>query len=227
MQARLILRSTIALKFLVALTGLFMVIFLIGHLMGNLEVYAGPKATNDYAAMLKSFPKALWGFRIALIAAVIIHIITTIVLSRRNLNARSQSYALKKSRKASLNSRTMMLSGITIFAFVAYHLAHYTLGITNPEYMLLHDNLGRHHVYNMVIMGFSNAWISAFYIIAQALLGFHISHGISSAARTLGISDARRFELIKRGGQIFAAFVALLFISIPCAVLLGVLTLEV
>jgi succinate dehydrogenase / fumarate reductase cytochrome b subunit len=203
-----------------------MIVFLLAHLLGNLEIFAGPEATNNYAAMLRTFPKGLWLFRILLIVAVFIHIGVTIFLSRRNVAARSQPYALKHSRKALLNSRTMMFTGLTILAFVAYHLAHYTWGITNPEYSLLHDDQGRHHVYNMIIMGFSNPLVAAFYIIAQAFLAFHISHGISSAARTLGLSDARRFMIVKRCGQIFASLLALLFMSIPFAVLLGFLPLD-
>ena len=227
MQARSACYSTIGLKFLVAFTGLFMIFFLIMHLLGNLEVYAGPEAANQYGVLLRTFPKFLWGFRIALLLAVIIHIWVTVILTRRNQEARIERYAVKKSRKATLNSRTMMLSGLTILVFVLYHLAHYTLGITNPEYNLLHDNLGRHHVYNMVVMGFSNPVISGFYILAQVLLAFHISHGISSAARTLGLSSSKRFESIKKLGSIFSWTIALLFISIPVAVLLGALPLDV
>jgi len=218
--------STIGLKFLVALTGLFMILFLVVHLLGNLEVFSGPDATNQYGVMLRTFPKVLWFARILLIIAVLVHVWVTVILTRRNQQAREQNYALKKSRRATLASRTMMLSGLTILAFVAYHLAHYTLGITNPEYATLHDNLGRDHIYNMVVMGFSNIWVSGFYILAQALLAFHLSHGISSAARTLGLSNAKRFKLVKFCGQVFAWGLALLFMSIPVAVLIGALPLD-
>lgn len=227
MQLRKACNSTIGLKFLVALTGLFMILFVVVHLLGNLEIFSGPQATNEYGAMLRTFPKVLWGFRIALIVAVVIHVWVTITLTRRNKRARDVLYTMKHSRKATLSSRTMMLSGLTILVFVAYHLAHYTLGITNPEYDLLHDQEGRHHVYNMVVMGFSNPFIAGFYIMAQALLALHLSHGISSAARTLGLSCPRRFSLVKKCGQIFAVVIALLFMSIPCAVLLGALPLDV
>ena len=226
MQTRSLCRSTIGLKFLVALSGLFMLLFLVVHLLGNLEIFSGPDATNQYGVMLRTFPKVLWAARILLIIAVVTHVWVTIVLTRRNAQAREQSYALKRSRKATLSSRTMMLSGLTILAFVIYHLAHYTLGITNPEYAALEDHEGRFHIYNMVVMGFSNIWVSGFYILAQALLACHLSHGISSAARTLGLSCAKRFKIVKQCGQIFAWSLALLFMSIPIAVLLGLLPLD-
>ncbi len=217
--------STIAKKLVVALTGLFMVFFLIMHLLGNLEIYSGPDATNSYGALLRTFPKVLWGFRIALIVSVISHVWLTISLTRYNQKARPQAYALKKSRAARLNTRTMMVSGLTVLCFVLYHLAHYTLGITNPEFALLHDAYGRHHVYNMVVLGFSNPLIAGFYILAQALLAWHISHGISSAARTLGLADPCLYKIVRRFGVGLATIIALLFISIPLSVLLGFLPL--
>lgn len=218
--------STVGKKWLVALTGLFMIFFVVAHLLGNLGMFSGAEATNQYAAFLKSVPKLLWGFRIALLGAIALHIWLTIDLTQRNRRARPESYLNKKSRKASFNSRYMLVSGLTVLAFIAYHLAHYTLGFTNPEYATLHDHEGRHHVYNMVVMGFSNPLVSGFYILAQILLAFHISHGISSATRTLGLSDRVVYERVRGAGVIFSAVIALLFISIPVAVLLGYLPLD-
>ncbi len=218
--------STIAKKWLVAITGLFMVFFVIGHLIGNLGMFSGPEATNQYAAFLKSVPKILWGFRIALIVSIVMHVWLTIDLTQRNRRARPKNYLNKQSRKASLSSRYMLLSGLTVLIFVAYHLAHYTFGITNPEFAALHDQEGRHHVYNMVVMGFSHPLVSGFYIIAQCLLAFHISHGISSAARTLGVSDRVLYERTRKAGTILSTAIAILFISIPVAVLIGYLPLD-
>ncbi|HXW60781.1 MAG TPA: succinate dehydrogenase cytochrome b subunit [Myxococcota bacterium] len=218
--------STIGKKILVAITGLFMLLFVIMHLIGNLEVYQGPAATNAYAALLRQFPKVLWGFRILLIVAVVVHIWVTISLTKRNRDARPIAYNRKRSRKATLTSRTMLLTGLTVLVFVCYHLAQFTLSITNPEYDRLFDLEGRHHVYNMVVLGFSNLWVSLFYIIAMAMLAFHLSHGISSAARTLGVAEPKLFGLIHRSGLLFSWLIAVLFISIPIAVLLGFLPLD-
>ncbi|HXW53569.1 MAG TPA: succinate dehydrogenase cytochrome b subunit [Myxococcota bacterium] len=222
MRVLAIFSSTIGKKFLVALTGLFMVVFLLLHLAGNLEIFSGQDAVNQYAAFLRTMPKVLWAFRIALIVAVVLHIYLTISLTTRNQNARKERYHLKRSRKATLSSRTMMLSGLTILAFVCYHLSHYTLGITNPEFMALTDAHGRHDVYNMMVMGFRNPLISGFYILAQILLAFHLSHGVSSTARTLGVSSAVLYDNIRVLGFIFAFVIAVLYISIPLSVLLGI-----
>lgn len=216
--------STIAKKWLVALTGIYFILFLIGHLLGNLEIYSGPSSLNQYSILLRTFPKALWIIRISLIFALIIHVYFTISLTRVNNISRKDKYFLKRSRKASLSSRTMLLSGLTVLFFVLYHLAHFTLGFINPDLFKLIDHNGHHHVYNMVILGFSNPLVSLFYIFAQLLLAMHVSHGFSSAARTLGVSDEKHFFLIKTFGKFFAISVAILYISIPLSVLFGLLT---
>lgn len=219
-------KTVVGKKIIVAITGLFMIMFLIMHLLGNLQIFSGPDAINQYAALLKSMPKIVWSFRIALIMAVFAHISLTISLTNANKRARPEGYQVKQSRKASFMSRTMMISGLTVLAFIAYHLAHYTIGLVNPEYMQLTDAQGRHHVYNMMVMGFSNPVVSAFYIVAQLLLASHVSHGISSATRTLGLGDQRLYLLIQRIGVIFAGIIAVLYISIPVSVLIGCIHLD-
>lgn len=218
--------STIGKKFLVAISGLFMIFYLILHLAGNLEIFSGPSAVNQYASFLRTIPKALWAFRIALIAAVVIHIWATMSLARLNNQARIDPYHLKKSRKANLSSRTMMVSGLTILAFVLYHLAHYTIFLVNPEFHNLVDAQGRHHVYNMMVLGFSHPLVSAFYVVAQILLACHLYHGVSSALRTLGLADHVLYEKMRILGMIFATLMAVLFITIPISVLFGFLPFD-
>lgn len=226
MTSKNIFCTSVGKKFLVALTGLFMVFFVVGHLLGNLNVFLGPDAINEYAAFLKSIPKVIWGFRIALLLSIAVHIWLTIDLTKTARAAKPIKYQQSNVRKASFSSRFMLISGLTILAFVAYHLAHYTFGLTDPDLMNLHDDQGRHHVYNMMVMGFSHPLVSGFYMVAQAFLGFHLSHGVSSAARTLGLSDRNLFSKIHKGGIVFAVLVSALFISIPLAVLGGFLTLQ-
>lgn len=218
--------TTIGKKIVVAITGLFMILFIVTHLLGNLQIFMGPNAVNSYAAWLKTVPMLVWSFRIALIVSVIAHIAVTISLTKDNMRARPMPYQQKKSRKASVMSRTMLLSGLTVLAFVIYHLAHYTLGITHPEYLTLTDNQGRHHVYNMMVMGFSNPLIAGFYILAQVLLASHLSHGISSATRTLGVSNAHLYGALQKIGLIGAVIIALLYITIPLSVLCGFVGLD-
>jgi succinate dehydrogenase / fumarate reductase cytochrome b subunit len=218
--------TTIGKKILVAITGLFMIVFLIAHLAGNLEIYSGPKALNDYSAFLRTMPKILWSLRIILLLALITHVYLTISLSRLSNNSRPVGYALKTVRKASISSRTMMLSGLTVLAFVLYHLSHYTWGIVDPELMGLVDEQGRHNTYNMLVMGFSSPIVCGFYILAQVLLAFHLSHGFSSTARTLGVKDPDLYQKIRIGGIAFSGIVALLYISIPCSVLFGFIVFD-
>lgn len=225
MKEHMFFTTSIGKKILVALTGLFMIVFLVAHLAGNLEIFSGPDAINQYAAFLKSVPKLVWSFRILLIVSVIAHVFLTINLTINNRKS-AVKYHVKKHTRSSLSSRTMMLSGLTIITFVLYHLAHYTFGLTNPQEYNLVDHEGRHHVYNMVVLGFSHPLVSSFYILAQGLLAFHLSHGVSSAARTLGVASAQIYQKIKIIGVLFAVTIATLYISIPVAVLVGVLPLD-
>jgi succinate dehydrogenase / fumarate reductase cytochrome b subunit len=138
-----------------------------------------------------------------------------------NRAARPVRYIGKQSRAATLASRTMLSGGLVLLAFVLYHLAHFTWGITNPEYAVLHDGKGRHDIYTMIVLGFSNIYVTVFYILAQVCLVFHLSHGFGSAAQTFGLTSCGRARLIRRGGQILACLIGLGYISIPVAVMMG------
>jgi len=215
--------TTIGKKILVAITGLYLIVFLIIHLLGNLEIFSGPEAINRYGAMLREFPKILWLLRITLILSVLVHIYLTISLTMENRQKRPEKYFIHRNKQATFASRTMMITGLTVLFFVLYHLAHYTFGLVDESLIKLHDHQGRHNVYNMMIFGFRNPLVSGFYILAQGMLAFHLSHGISSAARTFG-ANKKIFQNVNRWGKIFAYAIALLYISIPLAVLFGFLT---
>jgi succinate dehydrogenase / fumarate reductase, cytochrome b subunit len=219
--------SSIGSKTIMAVTGLFLILFLVVHLCGNLQMFSGHDAVNDYAALLKSFPKLLWGMRIALITAFVLHIATSIKLSIKNRMARPITYEKNQPIRSTLASRTMLLSGLVVLSFVLFHLAHLTLGWIHPEYANLMDLQGRHHVYNMTVLGFQNIYISSFYIIAQILLCMHIGHGFSSAVQTLGLSvDSKCAILLRRFGVCFSLFIAILYVSIPASVWLGIIQTE-
>jgi succinate dehydrogenase / fumarate reductase cytochrome b subunit len=127
--------------------------------------------------------------------------------------------------QASLASRTMIWTGLIIFAFIVYHLLHFTLLWTHPEYHALTDSLGRHDVFSMMVLGFQNTFISIFYLVAVGLLTYHLSHGFASMFQTIGWNDKkydRRFRLI---GNLLAVFLFVGYASIPIAVMTGVITL--
>lgn len=213
--------SSIGRKWIVALTGIVLVLFVIGHLLGNLSLFAGPDAMNAYAAFLKSTGELLWVVRIVLLTCVILHIWFTITLWRENRGARPSKYAVKNDLGTTVYARLMRLSGLTVLAFVIYHLAQFTWQSFNPEYKTWVDAQGRHDVYRMVVTAFSCPLVSAFYILAVGLLGMHLSHGIASLFQTLGISNRRLRPVFERGGRILAWILFAGFASIPASVLFG------
>jgi succinate dehydrogenase / fumarate reductase cytochrome b subunit len=215
------LSSTVGTKFLVALTGALLVAFVIGHMLGNLQIYLGPEAINSYAVFLKSKPGLLWGARLGLLAAVIIHIWGISRLSLRNQEARPESYALKRAVASSFSSRTMLLSGAVLLAFIVYHLLHFTIGATNPQQFRLIDELGRHDVYSMTILGFQQPLVAISYILAMGILGLHLAHGIASIFHSMGWSRPKTAPLIELAGRLVALLLVIGFISIPISALLG------
>lgn len=211
--------SSLGKKLLVAVTGAGLFLFVIGHLVGNLQIFLGPEAINRYGNFLQTTPEILWQARIGLLAFVIIHIWTSIALTLENRAARATPYEVKEVVAASLASRTMIWSGLIILAFVLFHLAHYTLLIVHPEFRDLHDAHGWHDIYQMMILGFSNGWVSGFYVLAIGLLCFHLSHGIGAMFQTLGLKNEAYALIIDRCAIVIAVVVFLGYISIPLAVL--------
>ena len=204
-----------------------MVGFIIAHLVGNLQIFLGPgDAThpaqiNSYAKLLKDLGELIWIARIALLVAIVAHIVTTIQLTLENRKAKGAGYQHKASVQAKRSTKTMMWSGSYILCFVVFHLAHYTLLVVHPEFRNLHDAHGLHDVYAMLLIGFSNPIVSAFYIVGMLLLCSHLSHGIGSLTQTLGIQTAKLSCLFQCGGRILAILLAIGYISIPVAILAG------
>ena len=211
--------SSLGKKFLVAVTGAGLFLFVIGHLVGNLQIFLGPESINRYGHFLQTTPEILWPARVGLLAFVIIHIWTSIALTLENRAARATPYEVKEVVAASLASRTMIWSGLIILAFVLFHLAHYTLLIVHPEFRDLHDANGWHDIYQMMILGFSNGWVSGFYVLAIGLLCIHLSHGVGAMFQTLGLKNEAYALIIDRCAVVIAVVIFLGYISIPLAVL--------
>ena len=211
--------STIGKKVVMAVTGVVLFGFTIGHMLGNLQVYQGPEKLNAYAAFLKATPALLWGVRIILLVSVIAHIWAAVSLTNTNSRARPVGYANRSWREGSYASRTMMWSGPILFLFIVYHLLHFTTGQVHPQF-------DEHDVYANFIIGFQDWRVSAFYILGMAALGFHLWHGAFSFFQSLGL----RNPAWVRGMRIFATtttlIVTLANISFPLAVLGGFLQLE-
>ena len=211
--------STLGKKAVLAVTGLMLFGFVIGHMLGNLQVFLGPDAMNDYAIKLHSLGGLLWVVRAILLGALLLHIMMVAQLYSRSLAARGVRYKVKKSIATTYAASTMWLSGVLLLLFVVYHLAHFTVpGVPMGNY----EHLGYQHVYTNVINGFSVPWVVAIYVAAQVVLGMHLSHGAWSRMQTLGFSHPRydgRKKQIARG---LAALIVIGNISIPLAVLAGI-----
>jgi succinate dehydrogenase / fumarate reductase cytochrome b subunit len=216
--------SSVGAKVVMAVTGLGLWVFIVGHLAGNLAMWAGRDVMNHYSAALKAAPQLVWAVRAALLIGFPIHIVSAIRCARLNRSARPVPYVHRLRTPASLASRTMQLSGGLVLAFFLYHLAHLTLHLTNPsDVTLLAD--GSVDVYAMVVRGFSVWWISAIYIVGQLLLAQHLSHGISSLFQHLGLWGKAWTPFVHKLGFFVGHGIAIAFSSIPIAVLLGVLRL--
>ena len=214
-------RSSLGKKYIMAITGFLLFLFVIVHMLGNLQVYLGPEPMNAYAALLKSKPALLWTARVGLLVLAILHITSAVQLAAENRAARPERYAEGKPI-ASFASRTILVSGLIIFAFVIYHLMHFTFGVTNPEFMRLEDLNAQHDVYRMVVLGFSNPWVTAFYLISMGLLCLHLSHGLSSMFQSLGIRSKANLRLVTGFARAAALVVFIGNCSIPISILAGV-----
>ena len=216
-------QSSIGKKWIVALTGLILVGFVVGHLLGNLQVFLGQETLNAYAESLQNLGKLLWVARIILLIAFVVHIVTTILLAIQNRAARPQKYAVNATVNPRLAAKTMLLSGLTLIAFVIFHLLHFTTRSIYPDWQTWRDALGRPDVYNMVIAGFQNPLASGFYVIAMFLLCLHLSHGIQSFLQTIGGRTRKLAQPISKASPILAGLIFAGYVSIPVAVLLEIL----
>ncbi|MHC4938270.1 MAG: succinate dehydrogenase cytochrome b subunit [Planctomycetota bacterium] len=217
-------RSSIGAKSVMAVTGLLLFLFLIGHLAGNLLIFKGSDAINSYAQGLQNLGPGLWIVRLGLLAVFVAHIWTAIKLTAENKEARPVRYQKEDTLKATWASRYMMLTGMVVLAFVVYHLLHFTFHQFGPRGTpteVLADGTKRVDVYTMVIKGFRDPMISITYLIAHALLLSHLLHGIQSLGQTLGWNHDAVRPLVKKGLPGLAVLVVLGKVCIPLSILLG------
>ena len=197
-------RSTVALKLLMAVSGMLFILFVLGHMYGNLKAFSGHQAYNEYAEHLRTLGEPilpregfLWILRAGLIAALIVHVTCAVILWRRSTRARTVKYVVSPVKHSSLAGRSMRWGGVTLFVFLVWHLVNFTVGKvnvrggpTNDPYVLLVDT-------------FTVWWSTALYLAAMVALGLHLWHGTWSAAQTLGLTSTagRRHFRESHGGD--------------------------
>ncbi|RPI67696.1 MAG: succinate dehydrogenase cytochrome b subunit [Ignavibacteriae bacterium] len=216
-------RTTIFQKWVMAVTGIFLVLFLAGHLAGNLLVFLGPDAINEYAVGLRELfhGAAIWVMRAGILLAFVLHIRAGIILAGRNRAATASSYSKVERRSSTVASRSMAYTGVLIAVYVLYHLAHFTWGTAHPDVYNFTDAAGHHDVYRMVVASFQQPLLTALYTIAMIVTGLHLNHAISSAFQTLGVSHPRYTRLIRMAGPMLGIVLVLGFLSVPLAIMFG------
>ncbi len=220
-QPQAVYKTSIGKKIIMAITGIIFVGFITGHMLGNLQIFLGQDRLNTYAEALQGLGVLLWFIRAFLLAFIAFHIILGVIVYFENRASRPIRYVRVHNVESNLASRNMIFTGLLILFFVVYHLLHFTMIVTNPEYAALKDSLGRHDVYSMMILGFQNYIISGVYILAVMFLSFHLSHSLFSLFQTLGLNNAAWMPRLRLISNVFAILIFIGYVSIPVGILLN------
>ena len=215
-------KSSIGKKWLIALTGLVLIGYVIGHLVGNLQIFMAPEQINSYARFLHSNPTFLWVVRLFLIACLVLHVVTTLKLVAENRAARPEAYARKNHVQATLAARSMAISGLVVLAFLVFHLLHFTIRDIDRGFRPRADGgilATEYDVHTMVIRGFlGHPLITGFYLLGLFLLCLHLSHGFSSLLQTVGLNSRRSMAPLTWAGRALAWLLFAGYAFIPVAV---------
>jgi succinate dehydrogenase / fumarate reductase cytochrome b subunit len=221
-----IFSSSLGKKYIMAVSGLVMFLFVIGHLAGNLQFFLGAESINRYGHFLQSNPELIWPARIFLLLMIGLHIWSAIQLSAENKAARPVPYANWNPTTASYASRTMLMSGIIIFVFIVYHLLHYTFVIKSvnftggQDFATFEDPEKRHDIFKMMVVGFRQPLVSIFYVVGIGLLCLHLSHGVSAMFQSLGWKNKVYGPCLDTGARAISWLIFIGYVSIPISVLL-------
>jgi succinate dehydrogenase / fumarate reductase cytochrome b subunit len=209
-------RTTLGAKYVMALTGLGLIGFILAHMAGNLLIYAGPPVLNGYSEGLHAHPTFLWSARAGLLFIFLLHLALAFRLWELNRAARPVRYVYEDTVEANWASRHMMLTGLVLLVFIIFHLAHFTFGVVDPSHFKAGD------VYANDLNAFRNPYLSVAYVIAQVFLCLHLWHGGSSWFQSLGLNHPQYNKVIRSVGPVLAVVVLIGNCSIPLAVLFGV-----
>lgn len=207
-------QSTVGKKVVMALTGVILVGFVCGHMLGNLLTFRGPEALNAWGELLKSSAAVLWTVRIGLLVSVGLHIHAAYALTRLNWRARPTAYDRQVKQISTFSATSLRVGGVVLLVFIVFHLMHLTTGQAHPAFSPT-------DVYGNVMIGFSVPAVSAFYVVAMFALGLHLHHGIWSFFQTMGWNHPHLNPARRRLATLVALAVGLGFASIPLAVAFG------
>jgi succinate dehydrogenase / fumarate reductase cytochrome b subunit len=219
-------RSTIALKMLMAVSGVVFIAFVLVHMYGNLKAFSGHDAYNTYAEHLRSIGEPelphegmLWAIRTVLVLALVVHVTCAAILWKRAKKARSTPYVMKKNKSSTVSSHWMRWGGLTLLLFLVWHLLNFTIGKVNVSGGSTDDP------YDLLVNSFQVWWLTLVYLVAMAALGMHLRHGVWSAAQTLGLTNNVR---ARRNANLLGVLVAVViaggFSLVPLFTLLGVIS---
>jgi succinate dehydrogenase / fumarate reductase cytochrome b subunit len=217
------LRSSVGAKHIMAVTGLGLLLFAIVHMLGHLQMFGGPSMYNAYANFLQNLWEVKWPVRFGLLGLLLVHVVVAIGLVARNRAARPVGYVKFKTRTSSIVGRTMAITGLFVFAFLAFHILHFTAGQIQPQYFHVPQHGGTDvragGAYGMFVPGFRQPWVYGIYLAGIALLSSHLGHGAASWMQSLGLRHPK-YPADKLGPAI-AVFLFVGYMVPPTAVLLG------
>jgi succinate dehydrogenase / fumarate reductase cytochrome b subunit len=206
----------------VAVTGLFMVLFLVTHLLGNSTIFAGPDGINAYAEKLHGLGPFVWAFRLVMLCLLLLHVIFAVLLTLENRAANPGKYAVKKMLKATFAGETMIWTGLLLLAFLVYHLLQFTVRVT-PDIVLGNDAKNRVDVFTMVFSSFRITPIALVYVAAMVTLFLHLSHGVQSIFQTFGLNNDKTMPEFGILGNLLSALFLVGYSAIPVLILAGIL----
>ncbi len=223
-KAQSLLVSSVTLKIVMAITGVAMVGFVVIHMLGHLIVFQGRVAYNDYAEFLQGLGGLKWIARFGLLGMIGAHIAAATALTNRNQRARPEGYVKLRSRRTTFAAKSMWFAGLAIFFALLYHLAHFTLGWVDAEQYTWIDEFGRHDLYSHFVISFEDPRILGTYLAFVVFVCMHLSHGVTSMFKTMGLSRGRFTKPIEMIGPVVAIILFLGFAAPPLACMMGVVT---
>ena len=212
-------RNTIGKKAVMAVTGVILTGWIIGHVLGNVLIFGGPGAVNQYAALLKSNMALLWGLRVFMLATLLLHVGAAVQLVRQQRGSRRVGYTRQAPQESTFASRTIRWGGLVLALFLVYHILHLTTGTVHPAFS--HTD-----VYTNMVLGLRVPWVAAIYLVAVGALGLHLYHGMWSVFQSLGFAGPAISPARRRLATAIAIFVYIGFTAIPLAILVRFLDLR-